>query len=184
MFAANHNWERCSLCGQFDPKYNDKHNIKNKTFIPGRKIYTFFYPISVWYQNRYLRQGKVIAAQSILWDAITYPWPRCLLLVPKFLYINIYCGLLTFCMFETKPLLEPKLSYCQSDLSKQTSLKFQSNYNNFDSRKSIRKCRQYNVWHNCFRYLDQHLIRNRLVTWRHQTIIWTNKVCKHSPQQI
>ena len=41
-------------------------------------------------RSRYLKQGYVIASHSILWDAITYPCLRYLLLATKSLYIEEY----------------------------------------------------------------------------------------------
>ena len=41
-------------------------------------------------RSRYLRQLKVIANHSSLWDAITYPWLRYLLLATTSSYIYIY----------------------------------------------------------------------------------------------
>ena len=39
-------------------------------------------------RSRYIGHGWVIASHCVLWDAITYPWPRYLLLVPMFSYMR------------------------------------------------------------------------------------------------
>ena len=41
-------------------------------------------------RSRYLRHGYVTTLHCILWDVITYPCPRYLLLAPKSSYIKMY----------------------------------------------------------------------------------------------
>ena len=50
-------------------------------------------------------------------------------------------------MYGTIPLSEIMLPYCQMDFSKQISLTFESKYNNFHSRKLMRKVRMQNAGH-------------------------------------
>ena len=51
------------------------------------------------------------------------------------------------CLFDTKPLLEPMLTYCQSDTYEHTSEKFELKYKTFHSQKCIWKCRLRNGSH-------------------------------------
>ena len=50
-------------------------------------------------------------------------------------------------LFHAKPLSKPMLGYCQLDSQEQTSVKFQSNYKTFHSRKCIWKYRLRNGGH-------------------------------------
>ena len=52
-----------------------------------------------------------------------------------------------FHLFSTKPIPEPKLTYCQLELQEQTSVKFESKYDKFHSRICIWKCCLQNVSH-------------------------------------
>ena len=45
-------------------------------------------------------------------------------------------------LFSAKPLPQPTLAYCQLDSWEQISVKFESEFYNFDSRKCIWKCRR------------------------------------------
>ena len=51
------------------------------------------------------------------------------------------------CLFGTKPLPEPMLSYCQLYLYKQTSVKFESIYKTYNSWKCTWKCLLWNGDH-------------------------------------
>ena len=51
------------------------------------------------------------------------------------------------CLGGTKPLPEPMMTYCQFDPWEQTLVKYESNHNNFYSRKYISKCHLQNGSH-------------------------------------
>ena len=48
---------------------------------------------------------------------------------------------MAFRLFGAKPLPEPMLDFCQLDSWEQISVKFESEFYNFDSKKCIWKCR-------------------------------------------
>ena len=52
-------------------------------------------------------------------------------------------------LFDPKPLLEPMLAYCQLDFWEQISVKFESEFYNFQARKCSWRCRLPNWWPFC-----------------------------------
>ena len=50
-------------------------------------------------------------------------------------------------LLGAKPLSKPMVTYCQLDLREQTSVKFESKYKTFHSRKCIWKCCRWNGGH-------------------------------------
>ena len=73
-----------------------------------------------------------------------------------------------------KPLSEPMLNYCQLASREQTSVKFESKYKIFHTRKCIWKCRPRNGGH--FVQGGGVKCANTPVRW--QAFAWTNKITK------
>ena len=70
------------------------------------------------------------------------------------LYICQWTGsalvkVMAWCLLGTKPLHEPMLPYCQLDSWEQNSVKFESEFYHFYSRKCIWKCRLLKLWPFC-----------------------------------
>ena len=78
-------------------------------------------------------------------------------------------------LLGTKPFSEPMLAYYKFEHWEQNSVKFESKYNNFHTRKSIWKCRMQNGG-NVVRHVDPHpcvLVGNVVHVWGER--IWKKK---------
>ena len=132
-------------------------------------------PWGVLRQKQVSRAGTSNYIPQYLWDVITCPCPWYLFLAqhssnhdvysplkkiwgsfnsspPKAAYMrqstrSALFRVMACRLFGTKPLPEPILAYCQSDTWEQISVKFQSEFYHFHSRKCILSCRLENGSH-------------------------------------
>ena len=86
----------------------------------------------------------------LLWLWLQSPWRYCDYRPDALLRQRIGWALVQIMacrLIGAKPLSKPMLAYCQLDPKEQTSVKFQSKFNHFHSRKCVWKCRLRNGGH-------------------------------------